>query len=318
MKVFLLAPRENWIVDRFCEEWTSENADITTSDPREAEIFWLIADWAYNQINYEFLKTKRVLTSVHHIVPEKFGDQELAQFAHRDAITSAYHVPCKATALQVQAILAKLGVQKPIHVRPFWVNGQLWDSKPQFSARSLLGLDKNAFYVSSFQRDTEGRDLVNPKLEKGPDRFCDAVETLQKHGKTPIALLGGWRRQYVINRLTKAAIPFVYEELPPAQRIAWMYAASSLYVVGSRYEGGPQAIFECASMQVPIVSTDVGAASEILDSRAIFDPASEESFLRAVDFAMTDEAIYHAFETVKQHYFEPSFRWFREMLETVK
>lgn len=320
MKVFLLAPYENWIVDRFCEEWTSENPDITNpTDPRSVDVIWLVADWAYNQLPYELLKMKRVLTSVHHIVPEKFGDQELAQFAHRDAITTAYHVPCKATALQVQAILAKLGVQKPIHVRPFWVNEKLWTSRPKNEAREFLGLEPDAFYVSSFQRDTEGKDLISPKLEKGPDRFCDAIEILQRHGRNPIPYLGGWRRQYVINRLEKIGIDYYYPQpLPPISQIPWMYAASSLYVVGSRYEGGPQAIFECASMQVPIVSTDVGAASEILDSRAIFDPASEESFLQAVDFAMTDEAVYHAFESVKQHYFEPSFRWFREMLDTVK
>jgi glycosyltransferase involved in cell wall biosynthesis len=314
MKVFLLAPGENWIVDRFCQEWKQHNADVTTDNPREADVFWLIADWAYNHVPYEFLKTKRVLTSVHHIVPEKFGERELAEFAHRDAITFAYHVPCKATAIQVDLILAKLGVKKPIYVRPFWVNEKLWDSKPRFSAKALLGLQQEAFYVGSFQRDTEGKDLVSPKLEKGPDRFCDAVETLQRNGKNPTPLLGGWRRQYVTNRLTAANIPFVYKELPEASVISWMYAACDLYVVGSRYEGGPQAIFECANMKVPIVSTDVGAASEILHQKSIFDPNSEQSLLDAVEFALTEEAVFHASQTVKQHHFEPSFQWFRNHL----
>ena len=45
----------------------------------------------------------------------------------------------------------------------------------------------------------------------------------------------------------------------------------NLYIVASRYEGGPQSIPECALLGVPIISTDVGIASEILDSNAIFN-----------------------------------------------
>jgi hypothetical protein len=34
-----------------------------------------------------------------------------------------------------------------------------------------------------------------------------------------------------------------------------------LYIVSSRFEGGPQSIMECAVTKTPIISTDVGVAS---------------------------------------------------------
>ena len=46
-----------------------------------------------------------------------------------------------------------------------------------------------------------------------------------------------------------------------------LYNLLNLYVVSSRYEGGPQAIMECALIKTPIISTDVGIASEILSPR---------------------------------------------------
>ena len=66
-------------------------------------------------------------------------------------------------------------------------------------ARSSVGIDDKKFVVGSFQRDTEGSDLKSPKLEKGPDLFCDYVEKIAD--ENTLVLLGGWRRQYIMNRL---------------------------------------------------------------------------------------------------------------------
>jgi len=317
MKVFLLAPRENWVVDRFCIEWYADNSDITLGNPYKADVIWLIADWAFDQISYELLKKKKVLTSIHHIVPEKFGAKELELFKMRDAVTTAYHVPCQKTRVQVEAILTQIGSTKQVHVRPFWVNEALWSPDSKTHARADLKLDASTFYVGSFQRDTEGSDLVSPKLEKGPDQFCDAIELMQKEGMNPTPLLAGWRRQYVIGRLDTAKVPYVYKELPNFPTVKKLYAALDLYVVGSRFEGGPQAIFECASMDVPIVSTDVGAATEILHPGCIFNPAEPKTFLDAMTVARSDEARDYAKAKVSEHYRVPAYNFFRSLLETL-
>ena len=42
-----------------------------------------------------------------------------------------------------------------------------------------------------------------------------------------------------------------------------LYNILDLYIVSSRIEGGPQAILESSITKTPILSTDVGVASEI-------------------------------------------------------
>ena len=46
--------------------------------------------------------------------------------------------------------------------------------------KKLFNLPEDKLIVGSFQRDTEGSDLVSPKLEKGPDRFRDYIENLKE------------------------------------------------------------------------------------------------------------------------------------------
>ena len=70
MKVFVLAPNEDWIVDRQVKEWNEHNADISVSDPKQADVIWLLADWCFSRLPIELLKSKKVLCTVHHIVPE--------------------------------------------------------------------------------------------------------------------------------------------------------------------------------------------------------------------------------------------------------
>jgi hypothetical protein len=38
MKVFVLAPKEDWIVDRFVKEWSEDNPDITGPRARQLEM----------------------------------------------------------------------------------------------------------------------------------------------------------------------------------------------------------------------------------------------------------------------------------------
>ena len=55
------------------------------------------------------------------------------------------------------------------------------------------------------------------------------------------------------------------------KKLNQLYNCLDLYVVSSRYEGGPQAILECAITNTPIISTDVGVAKEILSPESIYN-----------------------------------------------
>jgi len=304
--VFVLAPNENWIVDRWTKEWYKHNADISTQDPDSANIIWLLADWCWEKIPKNLLTSKFVIATVHHIVPEKFDENARREFSLRDSYVDMYHVPCHKTRQQIATL-----TNKPIRVIMPWVNQEIWKSRDTLrdEMRKILGLTDNVTLISSFQRDTEGKDLVSPKLEKGPDRFCDIVERMSKDRNVEV-LLGGWRRQYVISRLQKSNIKYHYVELAPFSTVNAMYAATDLYVVAARYEGGPQSIIECASTRTPIISTDVGFASEILSQDSIFDGSPEGALLAKPD-------VQAAFDNVSKFFIPSGFEPFRQTFQSL-
>ena len=320
MKVYLRAPGECWVVDRFVDEWKEANSHLNCENIQDCDVVWIISDWSWNQLPLEVLRTKRVITTIHHLVPSKFGEREFADFAARDAITDAYHVPCQKTAVQVSDLHFRLrppDAKVPITSQPFWINEVFWErpsGTSKFDVRKRLGLPLEGFFVASMQRDTEGLDLVSPKLEKGPDIFCDAVIALREKYPTLRVLLGGWRRQYVIKRLMAANIPFTYLERPSLSVVKEMYLASDLYVVGSRYEGGPQAIPECASLGVPIISTDVGCAYEMLSRDVIFNPLDPMSITLASCAAQTGYAKSYAQNRASRYFTKPSWPVFERIL----
>ena len=259
MKIYIHVAKENWIIDRIAAEFSRRWKEYVTKDPKEADVVWMLSPSPVNTLNIP------VVISIQHIDHTKYNP---AFYAALNRSASCFLTPCQKTKDYMET---KEEITKDISVLPYWLESSLWSCVHKETARALLNLPSDKFIVGSFQRDTEGHDLVSPKLSKGPDRFCDYVEKLKKLGKDVHVLLGGWRRQYVINRLTKKGIPFTYLEKPAIAKVNLMYNSCDLYVVGSRYEGGPQAILECAATKTPIVSTDVGIADEILHPKCVID-----------------------------------------------
>ena len=270
-KVYVHPAREDWVVDRFVKEWYEDNSDITTLNPFEADVIWLLASWCWKDLTvHKDLLNKKILTTIHHIVPEKFNEQAVHAFKARDLITTAYHVYNLNTANFISNL-----TKKPIHFIEYWANQKIW--KPtglKQDLRKKYGLSNTSYLIGSFQRDTEGHDLKSPKLEKGPDLFVDAVEKMWKNNKNIHVLLGGWRRQYIISRLSNAGIPYTFFERPNQEIINELYQTLDLYLVTSRCEGGPQALIECGLLNIPVASRDVGVASQVLKKESIHDDVS--------------------------------------------
>ena len=278
-KVFVLAPGEDWIVDRFVSEWNIDNSDISVRDPADADVIWLLADWAWTQIPRSVLYGKKVLCTVHHVVPQKFGMRERMDFEFRDRYITAYQVPNKHTEAFIRPL-----TERPIHVIPYWANQKIWHATgTQAELRMKHGLPPAPTYlIGSFQRDTEGAGIYKgvylPKSEKGPDLLADAIITYRDrcaHLFPLKVVLAGWRRQYVMSRLTNAGISCFYFEKPAQETINELYQALNLYPVTARQEGGPQSLVECGLLGVPCVSRDIGIASEVLSPSAINDDVTK-------------------------------------------
>jgi glycosyltransferase involved in cell wall biosynthesis len=264
IKVFVLRPREEWIVDTIAQDFAARTSHTIVSHPADADVVWLLGSWCWDQIA-SYLPGRTVLCTVHHVVPGKFDEH---QFRRRDPFVSTYLVYTTETARFISNFTSK-----PIVLVHHWVDTSRWYPVDKSQARSRIGIASDQFVVGSFQRDTEGRDLISPKLEKGPDIFCDVVERISSTRPITV-LLGGWRREYVIGRLRKAGVSHVFLQLPPQETVRDMYASCDFYLCTSRIEGGPQCVLEAAAMRVPIFSTPVGIAPDVLHPRQIIDPAT--------------------------------------------
>jgi len=86
-----------------------------------------------------------------------------------------------------------------------------------------------------------------------------------------------------------------------------LYNIIDLYIVSSRIEGGPQAIMEASIIKTPIVSTDVGIASEVLSKESIF---SDES-----NFSQASPNIEISYENAKKFTIPQGMRLYIEMFE---
>ncbi len=299
-------PNDSWICSRFYKEWHEHNSDISTNNPHDADVVWIIAPWKWFDIPLDIYANKYVICTIHHIATSKFHGKKLETFKSRDRFVNVYHVPCLKTKEQIEPYTTR-----PIHVIPFWVNNTNWyNIENKTSLRSKFGIDPEAYLIGSFQRDTEGNSIANgsfiPKLEKGPDLFCDTVEIFHKAKGNVQVLLAGWRRQYVMKRLDESNIPYHYIELPDINIINELYNCLDLYIVAARQEGGPQSIVECASSETPIISTNVGIAPRILNSKSIF------SYPEIAMEAIPD--IEYALSKVKDLWIPGGFNKFKDLI----
>lgn len=133
------------------------------------------------------------------------------------------------------------------------------------SLRSILEIPEGAFAIGSFQKDGIGWGAGNePKLEKGPDIFLETITTLWPIVPNLHVVLAGPARGYVKSGLISAGVPFTDYGMTTPDLISKLYRALDVYLVSSRYEGGPRAILESMASGVPVVSTMVGQAPEVL------------------------------------------------------
>jgi glycosyltransferase involved in cell wall biosynthesis len=218
-------------------------------------------------------KSNKIIVTWFHISP---GDKRVEFIPKAVEYVDLWHTSCSITRNK----LTNLGVpEEKITVIPLGVNlGAFGVPSPQQKEdiRSKLGISKEKIVVGSFQKDGIGwGEGLEPKLIKGPDVFCDVVEKLSRRYDL-FVILTGPARGYVKNRLEKAGVPYLHRFLAQPDDVAEYYKALDLYLVTSREEGGPKSILESLASGVPLVSTKMGMAPDIIND-------GESGFLCDVD-----------------------------------
>ncbi len=105
---------------------------------------------------------------------------------------------------------------------------------------------------------------MEPKMIKGPDIYIEAMRMMNMMGIKVVGFLTGPARGYVKQGLTAASIPFVHTYVKEHSDLVHCYHALDLYLVTSREEGGPMGLMESMASGVPVVSTQVGMAPDLI------------------------------------------------------
>lgn len=155
-----------------------------------------------------------------------------------------------------------------VHLIPIGINLVYFSQQTEesrISARKRFGVPQGAYVVGSFQKDGNGwGEGVEPKLIKGPDVFIESMRILKKNIDPLVVLLSGPARGYVKAGLEKIGVPYVHHMMKEYADIGDMYQALDVYVVASREEGGPKSVLESMASGIPLVSTRVGQANDIV------------------------------------------------------
>lgn len=219
-------------------------------------------------------KGKKVIATCFHIVD---GDPRAEKIAYLDRYVEKWHTSCNITKNKLirfgvpanKIFVIPLGIDRHI----FYPSETVLEREKQ---RKKIGIGKEQIVIGSFQKDGNGwGEGLEPKLIKGPDVFCDVVERLSKEYDI-FVLLSGPARGYVKGRLENAGIPYHHIYLQNASDVADLYRMVDIYMVTSREEGGPKSILEAMASGVPIISTKVGQAVDIIEN-------GENGFLVEID-----------------------------------
>jgi glycosyltransferase involved in cell wall biosynthesis len=179
----------------------------------------------------------------------------------------------QVTNRAMEALVLETGMaREKVHRIPIGIDVEaltLRTDERREAARRAFDLPESAFVVGSFQKDGVGwGEGLEPKLIKGPDVLVDALVAARERIPELAVLLTGPSRGYVKSGLERAGIPFRHALLPDVDEVARAYDAIDVCVVASRDEGGPRAVLESMATGVPLVTTRVGQAADLVEHGA--------------------------------------------------
>jgi glycosyltransferase involved in cell wall biosynthesis len=140
------------------------------------------------------------------------------------------------------------------------------DAKRKAAMRSELGISQSAFVVGILSEGWRGMGRgAGTKIDQraGCVFIHDGVVEKGRGGRF-IRLLSGPSRGYVKRGLEKMGVAYKHLYVKSYPDVAKSFQASDVYLVASRQEGGPKAILESMASGVPIVTTRVGQAMDLV------------------------------------------------------
>jgi glycosyltransferase involved in cell wall biosynthesis len=205
----------------------------------------------------------------------------------------------QVTHAEIHELVLEAGVGPDrVHRIPIGVDLEkfpLVDADGRKRAREELAIPQSAFVVGSFVKDGVGLgDGNEPKWIKGPDTLVAVLALLREAIPELFVVVTGPARGYVRLELESRGIAHRHVLFGSRLELGRGYHALDVTLVTSRQEGGPKAVLESLAAGVPLVSTRVGQAQELLsdgENGLLADVDDTEGLVAAVSRVHEDPAL---------------------------
>jgi len=193
-----------------------------------------------------------LISSIHHIVEVS----RIESAIHADKIM----VVCR----KYMDELIKYGVPKEkITLIYNGVDTDVYSPKDKLQSRKRLGIATKVFTIGFSAKASSNHDE-----RKGIDIFLKVLSKLSSSENLDIqvVLTGiGWKtliKKYSLNKIRINSFDYL-----PVEKMADYFNSLDVYLVTSRIEGGPVPLLEAMSCGVPVVTTPVGTAIDIIKDK---------------------------------------------------
>ena len=138
---------------------------------------------------------------------------------------------------------------------PFGIDTEIFRPKPEFDARSILGIDKDYFVVAARSTDDE---------RKGFKELVQAVEQVRRTGRNVLLLC--IQKQGLVAKYSKEVESIELPWTNDINNLGTFYEAADLFAMPSSVESFGMMALEAMSSGVPVITVGNTAASEVTAS----------------------------------------------------
>lgn len=218
---------------------------------KESQVVFFLCNYAYTEFQHAtWLKEKAVIATVHHIDENMSGYLDCIQAVNAIMVTSN----------QWRHYLIDAGIPPDRIIRvPYGVDTKIYHPGVESNGiRQRMGIPDGLPVIGFFAKKSP------PLSRKGADVFLQAIQILKKRKVSfHILLVGpGWEQE--VHELRLADLSVSYVPYAAQKEMPQLFSLLSIYICASRIEGGPVPILESLASGIPVISTRVGIAEEMV------------------------------------------------------
>jgi glycosyltransferase involved in cell wall biosynthesis len=277
-RLLLVGDPEGWVISREMDEVArvARGLGVRAGRPWWAESARRQSLFYGSQFDFfaraRFDRGNRLATAYFHGLPGTPGMPEFDECYDRLRRHHPHVDRLQVSHAEMRGVVLSSGIDPAkVFTIPIGVNLELFrppTARARAAARREHGIPETAQVVGSLLKDGVGWGAgMEPKLIKGPDVLVEVLGRLRDRVPELFVVLAGPARGYVRAGLERRGIPYVHvwkRGRSGLAAVARLYHALDLCLVTSRQEGGPKAVLESMASGVPLVTTRVGQAMDIV------------------------------------------------------